>query len=431
MAKSEGFLKEKLIKFGTWLFLVFIFVLIVLSFGMPDFMGTSARIDQFHAAKVGDEYLTKGEVSDYAKQIEERMAQNLKGMDEKNRKLIEDMAKGRALGEAIDRKLFSQLLKSAGFTPTSSSEGKILANFYRRQFSEFIVNGKLDTERLNEYLGQRRMNLDQVGRNMLQDYGPSRAYEMLQNTAYVPDFALLDNVRFLATKNSYRIVAISSIDKDKRLRARFNPTEKEIQDKFKAEFLAKDPKAILDGSKRESIKAMLFTQHKSALGNEFLQMLKDAGKAGMQSLAQKAGVPVLALENVELSADLDQKKGKQASAVSLAALAQSDIFVRERLAVSLGQVVGPIETAGFTYFFAVSARVLPDLPSVTEYAQWKKTIPETIAPVVAKQKEIQYDRIVNSLGQSNSAQILMTALEIQRSQTRIVRYNTPKEEKAE
>jgi hypothetical protein len=115
----------------------------------------------------------------------------------------------------------------------------VLATFYKKQFSEYIVNGKLDTERLNEFLGQRRMTLDQIGRNMLQEYGPAKAYEMLQGASYVSDFAALDELQFASMQNSYRIVAIDGATRDKVLRAKFNASEADIQNKFKAEFLSK------------------------------------------------------------------------------------------------------------------------------------------------------------------------------------------------
>jgi hypothetical protein len=64
-------------------------------------------------------------------------------------------------------------------------------------------------------LGQRRLSLDQIGRNMLQEYGPAKAYEMLQGASYVSDFAALDELQFAATQNSYRIVAIDGATRDK------------------------------------------------------------------------------------------------------------------------------------------------------------------------------------------------------------------------
>jgi len=49
MSETEATLREKIIKFGTWLFLMFIFLIIVISFGMPDVIGTSSRLDAYHA----------------------------------------------------------------------------------------------------------------------------------------------------------------------------------------------------------------------------------------------------------------------------------------------------------------------------------------------------------------------------------------------
>ncbi|MFZ5629070.1 MAG: SurA N-terminal domain-containing protein [Spirochaetota bacterium] len=423
MSETEATLREKIIKFGTWLFLMFIFLIIVVSFGMPDVIGTTSRLDAYNAAKVGGEYLTKAEVADYQKRIEERMAGNLKGLDEKNRKLFEDMAKSRALDEAIDRKIFTQLLNRAGYVPSSSTEPKILATFYKRQFGEYIVNGKLDMERLNEFLTPRRLTLDQVGRSMLQEYGPAKAYEMLQGTSYASDYAVLDEARFATTQNSYRIVALDGAAKDKILRGKFTPTEKEIQDKFKAEFLSKDPKAILDQPKRDSIRATLFNERRATLEKEFAQNLSQAGKAGLAQVAALAGARLVAVDDAGLNADLDAKKPKDLAAISLAPLAQSDIFVRQRLSAPLGATVGPVEAGGYTYFFSVAARKNTVLPAASAYGKLEATAAAELGKLKNLPKEITADKLIESAGKNNYGQVLTAALELHRSSIRVVRYN--------
>ncbi len=425
MSESPVTFREKLVKFGTWIFLIFLFAIIVVSFGMPDFMGSSSRMDAYNAAKVGTEYLSKAEVADYQKRIEERMMQNMKGLDEKNRKLFEDMAKGRALDEAIDRKIFTQILNRAGYVPMSSSEAKILATFYKRQFGEYIVNGKLDTERLNEFLSQRRLTLDQIGRNMLHDYGPQKAYEMLQATSYASDFAVLDDIRFATTQNSFRIVAVDSGSKDKILRGRFNPAEQEIQDKFKAEFLSKDPKSVLDQPKRDTIKATLFNEKRATLEKDFATALTQASKAGIDAVATAAGTKTIAIDDVGLATDLDSKKGKDNAAISLSPLSQSDVFVKQRVSAPVGQIVGPVDAGGFTYFFSVTGRKSSALPAAAAYTKIDNGAAE-LAKVKDLPKDITFEKSFDTAGKGNYGQLLTAALEIHRHNIRIVRYNKAK-----
>jgi hypothetical protein len=423
MSETEATLREKIIKFGTWLFLMFIFLIIVISFGMPDVIGTSSRLDAYNAAKVGGEYLTKAEVADYQKRIEERMAANLKGLDDKNRKLFEDMAKSRALDEAIDRKIFTQLLNRAGFVPSGSTEPKILATFYKRQFGEYIVNGKLDMERLNEFLAPRRLTLDQVGRSMLQEYGPAKAYEILQGISYASDYAVLDEARFATTQVSYRIVALDGAAKDKILRAKFAPTEKEIQDKFKAEFLSKDPKAILDQSKRDTIRATLFNERRAALEKEFSQNLSQAGKTGLAQVAALTGARLIAIDDAGLNTDLDAKKPKDLTAISLAPLGQSDVFVRQRLSAPIGVTIGPVEAGGYTYFFTVAARKGTVLPAASSYSKLESSASAELSKLKNLPKEVTAEKLVESAGKNNYGQVLTAALEMHRNSIRVVRYN--------
>jgi hypothetical protein len=77
-------------------------------FGMPRrFWEQKSKIDAYNAAKVGSDFLTKGEVAEYQKRLEDRMSQKHEGAStRKSRKMFEDMTRGRALDEAIDRKVF-------------------------------------------------------------------------------------------------------------------------------------------------------------------------------------------------------------------------------------------------------------------------------------------------------------------------------------
>jgi hypothetical protein len=382
-------------------------------------------MDLYNAAKIGNEFLTKAELSEYQKRIEERMGQNMQGLDPKSRKLVEDMAKGRALDEAIDRKVFSQLLGSAGFSPTSTSETKILANYFKRQFSEYMVDGKLDTVRLNEFLAQRRLSLEQIGKSMLKDYGPAKAFEMLQAATFASDFAVFDDARFASTRISLRILAIEPAAKDKLLRSRFNPSEAEIQTKFKAEFLSKDAKAVLDGPKRETIKATLFNDQRATLDKQFVQELGQASKGGIASLANAAGAKVISIDGADIASPLDSKKGKEFAAISLTPLAQSDIFLKQRLSAPIGQVVGPVDAGGFTFYFTVVDRKQPNLPTAAAYATLSGSGPDIFKKAEILSKEISYDSLLDAAAKGNYAQLLTGALEIQRSRTQILRYNQP------
>ncbi|HRP70380.1 MAG TPA: SurA N-terminal domain-containing protein [Turneriella sp.] len=415
-------LREKLIKFGTWIFLALLFVIIVLSFGMPDFIGTSSRMDSYNAAKIGGEYLTRAEVAESQKQIEERMAQNMKGLDAKNRKILEDMAKGRALDESIDRKIFTQVLKEEGYIPSASSEARILATFYKRQFGEYIINGKLDIERLNEVLGKRRLSLDQIGRTILLDYGPQKAFEMLQATAYASPYTLIDAARFATTRNSLRVVVLDSATKDKLMRARFNPSEAEIQAKFKTEFLARDAKAVLDKVKRDSIRATLFNENRANLEKDLTTYLQNTASKGIDAIAAATGASPLLLTDVGLSDDLDAKKPKGLS-TSLSPLSQSEVFVKQRLGAPIGHLIGPVDAGGLTYFFTITARKEANLPAATEY---KKI--ENAKEILTKAKDLPkgmtYDTLFESAARGNYGELLTAAVEMQRNSVRIIRYNT-------
>jgi hypothetical protein len=180
---------------------------------------------------------------------------------------------------------------------------------------------------------------------------------------------------------------------------------------------------VLDNSKRETIKASLYSEKRLALEKEFTQNLTQASKSGIGQVAALSGGKTVAIDDAGLSADLDSKKGKDNANVALSPLAQSDIFMRQRLSAPVGQVVGPVDAGGSVYFFTVVSRKSAALPTAADYAKLQAKASEEIAKVKNLPKDVSFDKTVESAGKSNYAQLLTAALEIHRSNIRIIRYN--------
>jgi len=347
----------------------------------------------------------------------------MKDLDDKNKKFFESYAKSQALDRAINQKVFGQIINLTGFTPHESSEPLILAYYYKKALPDYIKDNKIDFARLDEELSRRNQSRIMLEKSALKEVSSSRAYETLRSLSFVTDLELLDAAKLATTNFSYRVIGIDQTGKDKMIRDSFIPDEKAIQDKFKTEFLSKDPKSILDNPKRESIKTTLFNERKPTLERDLIAKWQKMaqGNLSIDQLGATLGQRIIVLNDISLTADLDAKKGTDKTLPSLAALTQSDQFAKLRATAALGQLVGPIETGGSVYFFTVTTRKIPELPAASSYKQALQ-LKEALQKAKVSTSDFSLDGQTSQGSERAFNNSLNNIIELYKSRVRIIRY---------
>ena len=293
-------LGEKVYRAITYGFIVFIVALIVLTFGMPSFMGDSAKADRFLAAKVGDEVVTRKEVQNLKTNM-------LKMPQFQGFASHEDFLDRYALDYLISEKLQIKMQKDSGLYPLSDAKDVIVNRFLVKNFKEFQINNGIDYPRFRkEFMEPRRITDNDIISQVFRDsaYKNRQLFDKLESVSgyELADLNLLKN-----TKISYEILVFTPDEKKKVLKNLIGITEKDIVDKFNKDYLSKDKKETLTDLKREAITQSLINEKRAKVESEWMGAIKNEAKAlSLSQLSKKYGGIYVSLNNISLTDSISQ-----------------------------------------------------------------------------------------------------------------------------
>ncbi|MDH4262943.1 MAG: SurA N-terminal domain-containing protein [Spirochaetia bacterium] len=299
-------LGEKVYRAITYGFIVFIVGLIILTFGMPSFMGDSAKADRFLAAKVGDEVVTKKEV--------QNLKTNMLNMPQfQSFASNEDFLNRYALDYLVSEKLQINMQKNTGIYPLSDAKDVIVNRFLVKNFKEYQINNGIDYPRFKkEFMEPRRITDNDIISQVFRDsvYKNRQLFDKFESVSgyELADLHLLKN-----TKISYEILVFTPDEKKKVLKNLIGITEKDIVDKFNKDYLSKDKKDTLTDLKREAITQTLINEKRAKVEGEWMSALKNEAKSiSLNQLSKKYGGIYISLNNISLTDSLSQaaKNGK-------------------------------------------------------------------------------------------------------------------------
>lgn len=324
---------EKLFKWVSYGFMLFIVALIVLTFGMPEFIGSAADSEKHLAAKVGKEVITKKEVQNM-KNYMLKMPQ-FQGFASQ-----ESFLEKYALDYLISEKLQVILQKESGIYPLNDAKNSIIAQYLKDNFKEFQTNEGFDFERFDkDFLKPRRINFSAIEDQALR----SRVYEfkqLLDTFEPVSPYQIEDFYTLKNTVISYEILAFSADQKKVILKNRIGITEADIQEKFKKDYLSKNKNDKLTDLKREAITQTIINDKKAKYEKDWVESLKnDIGNMNLSGIAQKHGGSYLNIPDVAISDSISQKNPNKK--INLGVLENSPELQGSIKTANIGKIQGP------------------------------------------------------------------------------------------
>ncbi len=217
--------KTKIFKAFSITFMVFIVILIVVSFGMPD-LSRSNVTGQFYVARVGDEVITEADVSRTREQMK---AQYQSAGD--------DLLRSRAEEQNIYQKLFVHLLKQYGMHPSEKTRKKIIADHIRLQFPQYIGEDKtFDFKKFqDEILFARKLTFSELENSIVSEYAFNQNYRTFLEFSHIGSEQEAQAEKIL--KDTVYSISFGEMDAEAIKNYLANNqiiSEKEIQDEWKA-----------------------------------------------------------------------------------------------------------------------------------------------------------------------------------------------------
>lgn len=401
-------LKDRVFKIASYIFMIFMFVIIVISFGMPDFIGSSAGSSRLNLAKVGSENVTRREVGQIRNQL---MQQYGNEMGEALKSFLETQA----LERAIYRKVFEQLLEDHKLSPTGKAANRILGKAYKENFPEYLNNGKFNFKELEKYFQARGYSIAQFNSSILADFSIREGQKLLETSSFASDFEIVDQMRFNETKLSFEVVIINNSDKEKMLKKELKISEADIQARFKKDYLSKDKNDKLTDIKREAIEKDLVNERKGTMENMWFKALdQEAQSLNLPVFAAKHGLKVYSWKNIKFDKSFEEQK--VSNAPNMAFLDTNNSFLLSLFNSKIGMTQPAIQDAENIIFFRVTERKISDIPKISDLAKDKNQL-ETIL-------KNQNDRqsIVDKIKEKRFQEAFTLTMEAFKKTLRIVRY---------
>lgn len=289
---------EKLFKWVSYAFLVFLVGIIILTFGMPSFIGSAASSEKFLAAKIADEVITRKEVQNMKNYLT-RLPQFQSFASQ------ESFLTKYALDYLVSEKLQEVMQKQSGFYPLTDARHTIIAKYLKENFKEYQTNEGFDFPRFEkEFLKPRRIGFPLIESEAVRDTVRVNR-QLLDKLETASNYELSDMAELQNTKVSYDILVFSPEEKKKALKTAMNISENDIQEKFKKDYLSKDKNDKLTDLKREAITQAILNEKKSDMEKAWLNKLSQEIKTEtLPQLNKKYGGTFVHLHEVPLSSSL-------------------------------------------------------------------------------------------------------------------------------
>jgi len=309
--------QNRWLKIASYIFMGFITLIIVLSFGMPDFLGSSAMVTDDYVAKVGSEVITKRDVA-----VEKRRVMDQYGLNDPG---METFIEGQAIETLIRQKVFSVLSREAGFEPVGKAVNVVLASGYKKYFPEFMSTNGFDFKKFDDYLrksGRSRIEMDSliVDSRTLETADTLFRSLAAQSPLESDVLAELDSLQYSVT-----IAIFAESDFARYTAQTYSPSESEITAEFESEYIKKDSKATMTPIIREGIILSLRRKREASMKGEIEEKMSSVlASSGMPAAVARFDMKTHSFQKVSLSKDLDS--AKPADWPSLAPLESSSKF---------------------------------------------------------------------------------------------------------
>ncbi|RME93230.1 MAG: hypothetical protein D6767_01445 [Candidatus Hydrogenedentota bacterium] len=403
--------KNVILKWGSYIFMGFLVILITISFGMPNFISTSATADRFISAYVGDQVITRRELV----RVKNNYIRNRFGgqnLPEMQQKFLESSI----LEQLIFNRIMLIFAREYGFYPGAKARKRIVAKFLKKNHADYLVGSKFDFERFQrEFLQPNQLTLSEYESILAQEKTLTRLDSTLRSEAPVSDYQILAELQKKETVYSVMVLAITPQKKNELLEKKVRVTPAEIYDRFKKDYLSKDKKAKLNKTKREAIEALLKNEKRPKVEKEWMDSLNQFAQAGnIASLQFAAGTQFVTIQDINLSESLNSKKPP--TAPDLSSLESDDSFLANVFSNNTQTIFGPLRKNGNIFFYKIISFKKSDLPLAADLKKSGKKIEELLP---GRKQDIESIR--SQLADKIKAEAEQNMFELMRKEVKIVR----------
>ncbi len=336
--------KSKFMKIVGYIIIAFFALIIIISFGMPDFMSRMG-LDKTIVAKVN------GESVHYLDFIRYRDS-NPRFAQFKN-KNMNDLILNSYIGEI----LMLQTAKQNGFR---LSDEKLIRTIRKIPSFKDPKTGNFDYDRYNLILRQNNLNDNSFQRSMKKSLTNELFTSMLRMGTAVPSDEIKKEYLIQNSRIRLKVAHISDFDLKKLFKSKLTATKAEIDNEIKNLKEMKDPKSDRKKAERNIIEKKFSTLKKS-IKDDINQIASSKGSFDKSAAIIKGKIFL-----TDIFKPGDNVKAAGAKGVSLSSMTNSKIFTNHCLSLENGVSSPLIDTAAGLYIFTPVLKQLPATDRITD-----------------------------------------------------------------
>lgn len=344
-------LGNKIFKVISYVFLLFIVAIIVIQFGMPDFIGSAADANRFKVADVGKETINRRDVA--------RVSQNILDSQFQGEQIppeTEEMARKYALDQLIAQKLFLVFSQNVGIYPQGSASTQITKNYLHENFPNYVTLTGFDFNKLEkELLIPNKVTLQQLKKDAENFYATSSTANLLHELSNISssqsqDWAALKQI-------SYSLSLIFFEHADLRSMVSKQVTEAEVQEYFVEHYLKDNPNEKLSDVKDAIVKTLV-DKHLLSFEEQWQkQLTEDSQTMTLDKLSQKYQKKIFHLPNISAETGFSTLENLPANIFLLEKNANFISLVFEN---DVDKVWNPIAIDGSIFLIVTDSKKIPD-----------------------------------------------------------------------
>ncbi|MFH0974283.1 MAG: SurA N-terminal domain-containing protein [Spirochaetota bacterium] len=346
--------KSPMVRVGAYIIIGFFTLIIIISFGMPDFM-TKLGMDDNVVAIIDGEKIYRLEFVRYR----ENMASQIPNADKKE---MQDMI----LNNLIMRKLMLQNAHKIGVAVSDERVMNSIKNIFKDK------SGKFSKEYLDRYLAHYHLGLPDFFLTVKEDLMLNEFRHLVFQGVGVSPEEVATEYRLENSHIQIKYCYLSTSDLNKRFKNSINVTEKEIDEELqKSKDEIKDP-----ATDRKRIRDKIEKNKIAALKNDLINKIDKLaeGKKSFDEAASSLAGGIFVSGLFKLGDPVKEGGGK---GKMLYSFSNSPIFNDNLLSLEAGRTSRAIDGFDGIYIFTpVSNALITREPSAKEYAKMEEELLE-------------------------------------------------------
>ena len=236
-----------ILKLGSIIFLSVLVIIIVFTFGVPNFLGLAQETNSLILGKINDEVVTRREVLQAYSNYQKREFEG-EEIPQEYKKIVLD----RVTEQVVVQKLLYQMYANNHLGITEKQSQTKLLEYLKNNFPNYVSEktGRFLIKKFQrQILDPNNMTLQSLGEQNKKEFVLQNNQEFLNKISLVSNRDIYERILLINSNITVQVVRVTNKINEEKIRV----SKKEIKKEFEKQYLSKDKDSKLTTTKKQDI----------------------------------------------------------------------------------------------------------------------------------------------------------------------------------